>query len=88
MLAGLQESPPVGLGTTFAGESVPGLRNDEGASCTRCDLKQAMTLSTNVVFNSLAKQVGGQAVADPRYSLERLCHWLVACSIASPVRAG
>jgi membrane peptidoglycan carboxypeptidase len=64
VLAGLQESPPVGLGTTFAGESVPGLRNDEGASCTHCDLKQAMTLSNNVVFNSLAKQVGGQAVAD------------------------
>ena len=64
VLAALQESPPVGLGTMFAGESVPGLRNDEGASCTHCDLKQAMTLSNNVVFNSLAKQVGGQAVAD------------------------
>ena len=64
MLAGLQENPPVGLGTTFAGESVPGLRNDDGASCTHCDLKQAMTLSNNVVFNSLAKQVGAQAVAD------------------------
>jgi peptidoglycan glycosyltransferase len=64
VLAGLQEDRPVGLGTTFAGESVPGLRNDEGASCTHCDLKQAMTLSNNVVFNSLAKQVGGQAVAD------------------------
>ena len=64
VLAGLQEDPPVGLGTTFAGEPVPGLRNDDGANCTRCDLKQAMTLSNNVVFNSLAKQVGAQAVAD------------------------
>ncbi len=64
VLAGLQENPPVGLGTTFAGEPVPGLRNDDGANCTRCDLKQAMTLSNNVVFNSLAKQIGAQAVAD------------------------
>ena len=64
VLAGLQQDPPVGLGTTFAGEPVPGLRNDDGASCAHCDLKQAMTLSNNVVFNSLAKQIGAQHIAD------------------------
>ncbi len=64
VLAALQQDPPVGLGTSFAGEPVPGLRNDDGANCTRCDLKQAMTLSNNVVFNSLAKQVGAQRIAD------------------------
>jgi membrane peptidoglycan carboxypeptidase len=64
VLAGLQQDPPVGLGTTFSGEPVAGLRNDDGASCTHCDLKQAMTLSNNVVFNSLAKQVGAQHIAD------------------------
>jgi peptidoglycan glycosyltransferase len=63
VLAALQQDPPVGLGTTFAGEPVPGLRNDDGASCAHCDLKQAMTLSNNVVFNSLAKQIGAQHVA-------------------------
>jgi membrane peptidoglycan carboxypeptidase len=64
VLAGLQQNPPVGLGTTFAGEPVAGLRNDDGASCAHCDLKQAMTLSNNVVFNSLAKQIGPQNIAD------------------------
>ncbi len=64
VLAGLQQDPPVGLGTTFSGEPVAGLRNDDGANCTHCDLKQAMTLSNNVVFNSLAKQVGAQHIAD------------------------
>jgi membrane peptidoglycan carboxypeptidase len=64
VLAGLQQDPPVGLGTTFAGEPVAGLRNDDGASCTHCDLKQAMTLSNNVVFNSLAKQIGPRNIAD------------------------
>jgi peptidoglycan glycosyltransferase len=64
VLAGLQQDQPVGLGTTFSGEPVPGLRNDDGANCTRCDLKQAMTLSNNVVFNSLAEQVGAQRIAD------------------------
>ncbi|MDX6270927.1 MAG: hypothetical protein QOD28_2150, partial [Acidobacteriota bacterium] len=40
-----------------------GLRNDDGADCDKCDLKQAMTLSNNVVFNSLAKKVGPENVA-------------------------
>ncbi|HEY0815411.1 MAG TPA: transglycosylase domain-containing protein [Pseudonocardia sp.] len=64
VLAGLQQDPPVGLGSTFSGEPVAGLRNDDGASCAHCDLKQAMTLSNNVVFNSLAKQIGAQKIAD------------------------
>ncbi|WP_308281894.1 transglycosylase domain-containing protein [Pseudonocardia oceani] len=63
VLAGLQQDPPIGLGETFDGEEVPGLRNAEGADCDRCDLKQAMTVSNNVVFNSLAKQVGPENVA-------------------------
>ncbi|WP_267461538.1 transglycosylase domain-containing protein [Pseudonocardia abyssalis] len=63
VLAGLQQDPPVGLGETFDGEEVPGLRNAEGADCDRCDLKQAMTVSNNVVFNTLAKQVGPESVA-------------------------
>jgi peptidoglycan glycosyltransferase len=63
VLAGLQEDPPVGLGETFDGAEVPGLRNAEGADCEECDLKQAMTVSNNVVFNTLAKQVGPEAVA-------------------------
>jgi len=63
VLAGLQQEPPVGLGEVFQGAEVPGLRNAEGADCDRCDLKQAMTVSNNVVFNSLARQVGPEAVA-------------------------
>ena len=42
----------------------PACATTTAPSCTHCDLKQAMTLSNNVVFNSLAKQVGAQAVAD------------------------
>ncbi|WP_224390166.1 transglycosylase domain-containing protein [Pseudonocardia sp. ICBG1293] len=64
VLAGLLEDPPIGLGTTFDGSERPGLRNAEGANCPRCDLKQAMTLSNNVVFTKLAAQVGPQKVAD------------------------
>ncbi|MEJ3654758.1 transglycosylase domain-containing protein [Actinomycetes bacterium KLBMP 9759] len=64
VLAGLQRDPPVGLGKTFDGTEMPGLRNADGADCGRCDLKQAMTISNNVVFNTLAKQVGPEAVAD------------------------
>ncbi len=64
VLAGLQRNPPVGLGETFDGAAVPGLRNAEGADCDRCDLKQAMTVSNNVVFNTLARKVGPEAVAD------------------------
>ncbi|WP_300011794.1 transglycosylase domain-containing protein [Pseudonocardia sp.] len=63
VLAGLQQDPPVGLGETYDGEEVPGLRNAEGADCDRCDLKQAMTVSNNVVFNTLAKEVGAESVA-------------------------
>jgi peptidoglycan glycosyltransferase len=63
VLAGLQQKPPVGLGETFNGEAVPGLRNAEGAECDECDLKQAMTVSNNVVFNTLAKQIGPEAIA-------------------------
>ncbi|WP_345654560.1 transglycosylase domain-containing protein, partial [Pseudonocardia tropica] len=64
VLAGLLNDPPIGLGTTFDGSERPGLRNSEGANCPRCDLKQAMTISNNVVFTKLAAQVGPQKVAD------------------------
>lgn len=64
VLAGLLNDPPIGLGTTFDGSERPGLRNAEGANCPRCDLKQAMTISNNVVFTKLAAQVGPQKVAD------------------------
>ncbi|WP_308282610.1 transglycosylase domain-containing protein [Pseudonocardia nigra] len=63
VLAGLLQDPPVGLGEVFDGTEVPGLRNADGAECERCDLKQAMTMSNNVVFHSLARQVGPEAVA-------------------------
>ncbi|MGQ0576417.1 MAG: transglycosylase domain-containing protein [Pseudonocardia sp.] len=63
VLAGLQQQPPVGLGEVFDGEEIPGLRNAEGADCDRCDLKQAMTVSNNVVFNTLARKVGAENVA-------------------------
>ena len=64
VLAALQQDTPVGLGELYSGKEMPGLRNAEGADCDRCDLKQAMTISNNVVFNTLAKQVGPEAVAD------------------------
>ena len=64
VLAGLLRNPPVGLGETFDGNARPGLRNAAGADCSRCDLKQAMTVSNNVVFASLARKVGPAAVAD------------------------
>jgi peptidoglycan glycosyltransferase len=64
VLAGLRETPPVGLGETFDGTARPGLRNAEGADCARCDLKQAMTVSNNVVFHTVARRVGPQKVAD------------------------
>ncbi|MDN5933640.1 MAG: penicillin-binding protein, partial [Pseudonocardia sp.] len=63
VLAGLQQDPPIGLGEVFDGEEVPGLRNAQGAACDRCDLKQAMTVSNNVVFHSLARQIGPENVA-------------------------
>ena len=64
VLAGLLRDPPVGLGETFDGTAKRGLRNAAGADCTRCDLKQAMTVSNNVVFASLARKIGPEAVAD------------------------
>jgi peptidoglycan glycosyltransferase len=64
VLAGLRETPPVGLGETFDGAARPGLRNADGADCAHCDLKQAMTVSNNVVFHSLARRLGPQKVAD------------------------
>ena len=64
VLAGLSETPPLGLGETFDGVARPGLRNAEGAECDRCDLKQAMTVSNNVVFHTVARRLGPQKVAD------------------------
>ena len=64
VLAGLRETPPVGLGETFDGAARPGLRNAEGAECARCDLKQAMTVSNNVVFHTVARRLGPEKVAD------------------------
>ena len=63
VLAGLMRNPPVGLGEVFDGREIPGLRNAEGADCDECDLKQAMTVSNNVVFHTLAKEVGPESVA-------------------------
>ncbi len=63
VLAGLLQDPPIGLGETFDGKEVPGLRNAEGADCDRCDLRQAMTVSNNVVFHTLAREVGPDQVA-------------------------
>lgn len=63
VLAGLQQNPPIGLGEVFDGEELPGLRNAAGADCDKCDLKQAMTVSNNVVFNTLARKVGPENVA-------------------------
>ncbi|GLZ52810.1 penicillin-binding protein [Actinomycetospora sp. NBRC 106378] len=66
MLAALQHDPPIGISTQFDGQSVPGktVRNVEGADCSNCTLKRAMTLSNNVVFTALGNEVGPQAVAD------------------------
>jgi membrane peptidoglycan carboxypeptidase len=63
VLAGLMQESPVGLGEVFDGREVPGLRNADGADCAECDLKQAMTVSNNVVFHRLTKQIGPEAVA-------------------------
>jgi membrane peptidoglycan carboxypeptidase len=63
VLAGLQQDPPVGLGEVYEGAELPGLRNAAGADCDECDLKQAMTVSNNVVFHTLAREVGPEAVA-------------------------
>ncbi|WP_133251907.1 transglycosylase domain-containing protein [Actinomycetospora cinnamomea] len=65
LLAALQQDPPIGISTEFDGRAVPGetVRNVEGADCTNCSLKRAMTLSNNVVFTALGNRVGPQAVA-------------------------
>ncbi|WP_312858472.1 transglycosylase domain-containing protein, partial [Pseudonocardia pini] len=63
VLAALMHDPPIGLGTVFDGSEQTGLRNAEGADCPRCDVKQAMTLSNNVVFTTLAAKVGPANVA-------------------------
>ncbi|MBW0104022.1 penicillin-binding protein [Pseudonocardia sp. KRD-291] len=64
VLAALMQDPPIGLGQKFDGSERPGLRNAEGANCPRCDIKQALTISNNVVFTKLASEVGPQKVAD------------------------
>ncbi|WP_338051855.1 transglycosylase domain-containing protein, partial [Pseudonocardia acidicola] len=65
LLAALQQDPPIGLGTVMSGEPFPGLHNaDPGATCDQCNLKQAMTISNNVVFYTLARKIGPQKVAD------------------------
>jgi membrane peptidoglycan carboxypeptidase len=64
LLAALQQPDPIGLGTKFKGMPFPGLRNDDGADCKVCDIKQAMTISNNVIFHELALRVGPQKVAD------------------------
>jgi membrane peptidoglycan carboxypeptidase len=65
LLAALQHDPPIGISTEFDGRSIPGqtVRNVDGADCTNCSLKRAMTLSNNVVFTALGNRVGPQAVA-------------------------
>jgi membrane peptidoglycan carboxypeptidase len=63
VLAGLLREPPIGLGEVYDGAEVPGLRNAEGADCDECDLKQAMTVSNNVVFHTMARQIGPETVA-------------------------
>jgi membrane peptidoglycan carboxypeptidase len=64
LLANMLQPTPMGLGTQFKGEPIPGLRNADGASCQVCDLKQAMTISNNVIYHELAVRVGPQKVAD------------------------
>jgi membrane peptidoglycan carboxypeptidase len=64
LLAALQQPDPIGLGTKFKGMPFPGLRNAEGADCPVCDLKQATTISNNVIFHELALRIGPQKVAD------------------------
>jgi len=69
LLAALERTPPIGLGTTFDGSSpqtIAGTKiaNSEGESCANCDLRTAMTLSINTVFYQLGVQVGPQKVAD------------------------
>ncbi|HEY2222761.1 transglycosylase domain-containing protein [Actinomycetospora sp.] len=66
MLAALEHDPPIGISTQFDGQQVAGrtVRNVEGADCSSCSLKRAMTLSNNVVFTALGNEVGPQAVAN------------------------
>jgi membrane peptidoglycan carboxypeptidase len=64
VLAALMADPPIGLGQTYDGSEQEGLRNADGANCPKCDIKQALTISNNVVFTKLAADVGPQKVAD------------------------
>jgi membrane peptidoglycan carboxypeptidase len=64
LLADLLQPDPSGMGTQFKGEPLPGLRNADGASCQVCDLKQAMTISNNVIYHELGLRVGPQNVAN------------------------
>ncbi|HEY1974888.1 MAG TPA: transglycosylase domain-containing protein, partial [Pseudonocardia sp.] len=63
LLADLLLPDPKGLGAKFKGEPLPGLRNADGASCALCDLKQAMTISNNVIYHQLGLEVGPPNVA-------------------------
>ena len=68
MAAGLEQSPPIGLGTTYDGSSpqtIAGqtVANSDGDSCDNCSLKSAMTASINTIFYQLAVQVGPSRVA-------------------------
>jgi membrane peptidoglycan carboxypeptidase len=62
VLAGLLQEPPIGLGEVFDGSTVPALRDAAGTGCDRCDLKQAMTVSNNAVFHTLAGRIGPESV--------------------------
>jgi membrane peptidoglycan carboxypeptidase len=68
MAAALEQSPPIGLGTTYDGTSPQTIlgqvvNNSDGESCANCSLKTAMTESINTVFYQLAVQVGASKVA-------------------------
>jgi membrane peptidoglycan carboxypeptidase len=63
LLADLLRPDSKGLGAKYKGMPIPGLRNADGASCEMCDLKQAMTISNNVIYHQLGIEVGPQNVA-------------------------
>jgi membrane peptidoglycan carboxypeptidase len=64
LLADLERPDTKGLGVKYKGMPIPGLRNADGASCELCDLKQAMTISNNVIYHQLGIEVGPQNVAN------------------------
>ena len=66
----------VPLDATYNGRSprsfygYPGvIRNDDDIQCPRCTLTEATTRSINTAFYSLARQIGGAAVADVAHRL-------------------